>query len=332
MLSGSMVFVRLAICRQWLLWALAACLTGHLAQAQPAPAPAFTVIPLGVRGGLDESNLSAYLVAPAGSTAYVCLDAGSLRTGLEKALASKALAGSADDVLRRQVKAYLLSHAHLDHVAGLLLNAPDDAPKPIYGLASCLQTLQNDYFNWRAWPNFGNGGAAPALGKYQLLPLVPGRALGLAGTTMQVQAYPLSHGPGYESAAFLLQSGASYLLYLGDTGADELEHSQHLRELWQAVAPLVRAGQLRGIFIEASYPNEQPETQLFGHLTPRRLWQELGALGQLAGPAALRRVPLIITHRKPPARQEATIARQLAAGNALGLKLLYPVQGQRLTL
>jgi cAMP phosphodiesterase len=285
-----------------------------------------------VRGGLDESNLSAYLVAPTGSAAYACLDAGTLRTGIEKALASKVLTGASPDaVLQQQVKAYLLSHAHLDHVAGLLLSAPDDTPKPIYALGNCLQTLQNDYFNWRAWPNFGNGGTAP-LGKYQLLPLAPGQTLGLVGTMMQAQAFPLSHGPGYESAAFLLQSGGSYLLYLGDTGADELEHSQHLRELWQAVAPLVRAGQLRGIFLEASYPNEQPETQLFGHLTPRRLWQELGTLGQLAGPEALRRVPLIITHRKPPASQEATIARQLAAGNTLGMKLVYPVQGQRLAL
>lgn len=316
------------------LLALAAGLAAaHPVSAQPTPAPAFTVVPLGVRGGLDEGNLSAYLVAPAGSPAYVCLDAGSLRTGLEKALASRALVGTSPDaVLRQQVKAYLLSHAHLDHVAGLLLNAPDDAPKSIYGLASCLQILQNDYFNWRAWPNFGNGGAAPALGKYQLQPLVPGSALGLPGTALQVQVFPLSHGPGTESAAFLLQSGGHYLLYLGDTGADELEHSQRLHELWQAVAPLVRAGQLHGIFLEASYPNEQPETQLFGHLTPRRLWQELAALGQLASPEALRRVPLVITHRKPPARQEAAIAQQLAAGNALNMKLVYPVQGQRLAL
>ena len=71
-----------------------------------------------------------------------------------------------------------------------------------------------------------------------------------------MRAYPLSQGPGYESAAFLLQSQGSYLLYLGDTGADELAHSHRLRELWQAVRPLVVAGQFKALFIEASYPNE----------------------------------------------------------------------------
>ncbi len=52
------------------------------ASAQPgimAPqAPAFTVVPLGVKGGLDESNLSSYLVAAGGTDEYIALDAGTL--------------------------------------------------------------------------------------------------------------------------------------------------------------------------------------------------------------------------------------------------------------
>jgi hypothetical protein len=38
----------------------------------------FRCIPLGVEGGLIESNLPAYLLAPIGSTDFVCLDAGTL--------------------------------------------------------------------------------------------------------------------------------------------------------------------------------------------------------------------------------------------------------------
>jgi len=59
--------------------------------AQQKQSPAFKVIPLGVRGGLDESNLSAYLVAAGGTNDYICLDAGTLHHGIEKAIASHLL-------------------------------------------------------------------------------------------------------------------------------------------------------------------------------------------------------------------------------------------------
>ncbi|TGE23199.1 MBL fold metallo-hydrolase [Hymenobacter metallicola] len=310
----------------WLFLGLS-CLNPVLAQA-PA---AFTVIPLGVKGGLVESNLSAYLVAPAGSAAYACLDAGSLYTGVEKAVANRHLPAPAGEAIRTNIKAYLLSHAHLDHVAGLLLNAPDDAPKSIYGLAGCLNTVQNDYFNWRAWPNFGSGGPAPALRKYQLRELPLRQEVAVENTGLSVRAFALSHGKPYQSAAFLLRTNNSYLLYLGDTGADRVEQTIHLRELWQTVAPLLRAGQLRAVFIEASYPDSQPVSQLFGHLTPALLLEEMAALGSLAGKEALRNLPVVVTHLKPSPGHEEVIRRQLREANHLQLRLIFPEQGQLLT-
>ena len=298
---------------------------------QPAPAsPAFTVVPLGVKGGLAEGNLSAYLVAAAGSPAYISLDAGSLRPGLEKAVANHVFAAPVEEVLASAIKGYCISHPHLDHVAGLLLNAPDDAAKPIYGLAACLATLQQDYFNWRAWPNFGSGGPPPALGKYQLQALVPGQPAPFAGTPLSVQAFVLSHGRPYQSTAFLVRSRDSYLLYLGDTGADAVEQAHCLRDLWLAIAPLVRAHQLRALFIEASYPNAQPTAQLFGHLTPALVLRELAALAQLAGANALQGLPVVVTHLKPTAGSEALIKQELTQANTLQVRFIFPEQGQAL--
>ncbi|MEO6915334.1 MAG: 3',5'-cyclic-nucleotide phosphodiesterase, partial [Chitinophagaceae bacterium] len=64
-------------------------LCSSLISAQGIKKPAFKLIPLGIRGGLDESNLSCYMVSPAGSNAFVCLDAGTVRFGIEKAIASR---------------------------------------------------------------------------------------------------------------------------------------------------------------------------------------------------------------------------------------------------
>ncbi|SNC67629.1 cAMP phosphodiesterase [Hymenobacter gelipurpurascens] len=316
--------MRFSVHLSGLVWAFL--LVNPAASAQTVPS--FTIVPLGVKGGLQESNLSAYLVAPAGSSSYACLDAGTVYSGVEKAISNKVFSAPAGQVVRNQIKAYLISHAHLDHVAGLLLGAPDDTPKNIYGLQSCLTIIQNDYFNWRAWPNFGSGGNPPALKKYQLRALVPQQETAIENTTLRVQAFPLSHGKPYQSAAFLVRSGSNYLLCLGDTGADAVEQSQNLRTVWQAVQPLIKAHQLKAIFIEASYPNTQPEKQLFGHLTPALLLQEMEALGQLTGLAALRGLPVVITHIKPG--NEAIIRKQLTEANKLQLKLVFPEQGRRL--
>ena len=103
-----------------------------------------------------------------------------------------------------------------------------------------------------------------------------------------------------------------------------------LGHVWQAVQPLIKARQLKAIFIEASYPNTQPEKQLFGHLTPALLMQEMEALGHLAGPAVLRGMPVVITHLKPSPGNEALIKKQLTEANKLQLKLVFPEQGRRL--
>ncbi|PRY09985.1 3',5'-cyclic-nucleotide phosphodiesterase [Pontibacter ummariensis] len=292
---------------------------------------AFKVVPLGIRGGLDESNLSGYLVAPTGSDNYVSLDAGTLHYGLRKAVENRVFEAAPGEVLRNNVKGYLISHPHLDHLAGLIINSPDDTPKSIYGLPFMIQVLKDKYFTWQSWANFANEGDKPTLNKYQYTYLKENEATPLANTELQVRAFPLSHSSPDQSAAFLLQHNQDYLLYLGDTGADAIEGSDKLQQLWQEVAPLVKNGELKAIFIEVSFPNEQPEKQLFGHLTPRLLMSELEKLSKLTGTTALRKVPVVVTHMKPSGDNVQKIMAQLKEGNRLRLNLVYPEQGRMLT-
>ena len=302
------------------------------AQTTAVQTPAFTVIPLGVRGGLDESNLSSYLVSAAGSKDYICLDAGTLYAGIRKAIDNGTLPPPVSTTLRSGIKDYFISHPHLDHVAGLIINSPDDSAKNIYGLASCLKVLQDKYFSWQSWANFGDEGEKPQLKKYHYVTMEPGREIIADRTSLHVQAFSLSHGNPYESTAFLVRNEDAGLLYFGDTGADSVEHTDKMKKVWEAVSPLVRTGRLKAIFVEVSFPNEQPVKSLFGHLTPALLMQELGALAAITGKTSLKGLPVVITHRKPGGDQEERIRRQLLAQNPLNVKLIFPEQGRRLDL
>ena len=292
----------------------------------------FTIIPLGVKGGLDEANLSSYMVAAKGSSNYICLDAGTINTGLQKAVNNKLFTeSSAEEVQKNKIKAYFISHAHLDHVAGLILNSPNDIPKNIYGFSSVIEIMKNNYFTAKSWANFGSEGNKPILNKYTYNYLTPGKEIEIPNTELHVTPYILSHVNPYESSAFLVRNQNSYLLYLGDTGADEVEKSNQLALLWKAVADKVIAHTLKAIFIEVSFDNAIPDKALYGHLTPRLLMQEMKVLNKLSN-GQLPKVPIYITHIKPCATCEISIKKDITLSNTEGLTIKYVEQGKAIQL
>lgn len=272
------------------------------------------------------------MIAPKGSNKYVCLDAGTINAGIQKAIDHQSLKGISEEIQRKQIKGYLISHAHLDHVAGLIINSPADTVKNIYGIPSVLNILRDKYFTWDAWANFANEGEKPQLKKYTYFPLIEGNSYALEDTEMKVKAFELSHGYPYKSTAFIISHGNSDVLYLGDTGADEIEKSDKLFKLWQVIAPLINLGQLKAIFLEVSFPNEQPDKQLFGHLTPRLFFSELSKLEALTNEKAFKKVSFIVTHTKPPQQTAEKVKQQLISENVKGLKLIFPQQGRRLII
>lgn len=290
----------------------------------------FTVVPLGVKGGTDESNLSAYAVAAAGTESYVCLDAGTLHAGIQKAIDQKTWEGDATAFLRKNIKGYLISHPHFDHTAGLIINSPEDSAKYIYGTESCLTVLKEKTFSWKSWANFGNEGEEPTLNKYTYQTLEPAKETTIRNTNLFVTPYILSHVNPNESTAFLIRHNQDYLLYLGDTGSDRLEKSDKLQQLWKTVAPLIQTKKLKGIFIEVSFTNDQPDHLLFGHLTPKLLTQELEVLSSFCGKEFLENFPIVITHVKPLNDREAVIKKQLQTLNTLGVNFIFAEQGKTL--
>lgn len=312
------------------------------ATSQPAPQsaarPAFDIVALGVEGGLMEGATSAWYIARHGSERGLTCDAGTLVPGITTAIARGTFAGDAlpMDVLHNRIAAYLITHPHLDHVAGLVMASPDDTPKPIFALAEVNAALASDYFNWRAWPNMGDRGTAPLLGRYHYQDVAPGGApTTVAGTGLTVTAYPLAHG-GTLSSAFLIRAGDDALLCMGDTGPDSVEHSTRLDALWQSVAPLLRDGHLRAIIIETSYPDPRPDSELYGHLTPSHLHRELRRLAERSGDGQrMEGLPIIIGHIKPALDGTSYAIRerildQLTSRDSPPVRYILPRQGDAL--
>ncbi|HEX2885079.1 3',5'-cyclic-nucleotide phosphodiesterase [Vineibacter terrae] len=321
--------------------ALAAAAANLCLASAAMAADGFDVVALGALGGIQDGNLSAFLVRPRHDDNAVTCDAGSLVNGLRVADEKGALddvtvpAGAPHSrvghVLTSRIKGYLISHAHLDHVAGLVIASPDDSKKPIYALPGVGATLVETYFNWRAWPNFTDRGTAPQLKKYTIEALTPSVSTPIKDTAMTVTAFPLAHG-GVESTAFLIESDGDALLCFGDTGPDAVEKTTRMRDVWAAVAGRVKQRRLKAIVIEVSYANERPDNLLFGHLTPQWLLRSLRELDQLAGGNALKDLPVVISHIKyalTAEQPQKKILAELEAGNDLGVRFIMPQQGSR---
>lgn len=307
---------------------------------------AFKTIVLGSGGGIKENNLSAYLLAPANSNEFICLDGGTVYSGIERAVNSgnfydvfvpqESDASKTGYIFRVLIKGYLITHAHLDHVAGLVIASQASTKKNIYTTATTIDYLKANVFNWEIWPNFTDEGAGMNLGIFDFKTLIFEQEQRIEETNMYVKPFRLSHQNPYESTAFLIRYLDDYVLYAGDTGADELEGVNYLEEVWKAIAPIIREDKLKAIFLECSYPNEQPDSKLYGHLNPKWMIKELTHLAEITDAEkideTLKGLPVIVTGIKPSWEQggdnKYLIYKQLLVNNDLGVRFIIPEQGQ----
>ena len=189
--------------------------------------------------------------------------------------------------------------------------------------------LEQNYFNWTAWPNMLDRGPQPQLMKYHLEDLKPGETKDLSGTNMTVTPFPLNHA-GSESTAFLIESDGDAILCFGDTGPDEVQKGSNIRNIWKSVANKVKQQKLKAIILETSYPSGRPDSLLFGHMTPRWVHQTLRLLDQEAGGNVLKGLPIVVSHIKYSLTREQaqeTIRQELEDGNDVGVQFVIPEQG-----
>lgn len=304
----------------------------------------FNVVVMGCTGGPQEGNLSGYLVAPQGTDEWIALDAGSLMCGMEAALQKKSFAQvkftskeltPSGEMLTEHIKAYLISHAHLDHMAGLVLNSQVDTEKPLLGIDPTIDNIRDHLFNGRIWPNYGSEGVEPTLNKYTYHRLQLGQKVAIAETSMHVEAFLLCHPRGYPSTAYLVEHKGSYVLYFGDTSSDKMELEKHMARVWKRVAPLVKKGALKGMFLECSFPHNESHQVIYGHLDTKLMMHELNNLAEMSE-STLKGLKVIVTHRKKSIKAGADplaeIQEELTELNDLELEFVFPSQGDAITL
>ncbi len=199
----------------------------------------------------------------------VCLDAGAVAEALS--LAEQA-----------RVRAVLLTHAHLDHVASLpfLLDnvlGRRERPVEVAAPAEVIASLRRHLFNDELWPDFSRlpGGDRPAVSFRALAWEEPQPVAGLTVTPL-----PVTHV--VPACGFVVSDGGGTVIFSGDTGPTE--------RLWEAARA---AADVRALFVECSFPDAMREVAaLSRHLTPETLKAEL--------PKMPPDVPVFLYHMKPP--------------------------------
>jgi ribonuclease BN (tRNA processing enzyme) len=186
-------------------------------------------------------------------------------------------AGPPDELAR--VRHVLLSHSHLDHVAGLpvfLDTVYGLAPRPpaVWGLPHTLGCLRADVFNDRLMPDFVtlSERMPPFLTLHELTPDVP-TAVGRFTVTPLMLDHPVP------TVGFVIDDGTTSLAVLTDT-----------RPVPAVFARLAAWPRLKLVLLEASFPDHLAGlAATTGHLTA----------GQFRAAAAALGVPVRAIHVKP---------------------------------
>lgn len=193
--------------------------------------------------------------------------------------------------LYQGIESYYITHPHLDHINGMILNSPlmfeRDLPshKTLYGLEFTTNALQKHVFNDIIWPNLSNQDSSnlhiETLKESQVHKL-------RAFPNWEIIPFKLCHGTKVIdgsrvfSTVYVLRDkiNKNAVIFFGDT-----DYNQHIDEkdtgydllnsFWEYLVNNIPLNEIRGIFIECSSACNYRDEQLYGHLSPQHLIDNL---------------------------------------------------------
>jgi cAMP phosphodiesterase len=166
---------------------------------------------------------------------------------------------------RENIRNVVLSHAHLDHIAGLPLFIDDlyaDLKSPVFVYASrdVVEILERDIFNWAVYPKFSelrnDFGEVLKYEEFEYL-----KEFSING----LKFCPISVNHKVPTAGFLISDATSKIAFTSDTA--------EMDEFWKIVNAQEN---INAILIECAFPTRLEEiAKTSFHLTPNRLKTEL---------------------------------------------------------
>lgn len=213
---------------------------------------------------------------------------------------------------QKQIKHILISHLHLDHIKGIPplvdnLSGVVDHQVVVSGLFSVIDGLQKHVFNNLIFPDFFSfRGSSSSILRAQGLEVKKENVL-----SDGIIVTPILVNHTIETAGYVIRDDNAAWIYSGDTHLTE--------EIWQTAA---LTPNLRGIFMEVSYPNSMMNLAIQSkHLTPSLLAKEFKKIGKPD-------LPLFVYHMKPTVRE--TIIEEIARLEIKQVRVLE--EGEEITL
>lgn len=178
------------------------------------------------------------------------------------------LALSCTDRQRDRVRDILLTHTHLDHIAGLPLYIDDmfaslTEPICIYATRSMIEILERDVFNWAVYPRFSElANDHGTVMEYR--EITSGTAFDVKH--LSVRSVHVNHK--ILAVGYFLSSGDTTIAITGDTVETD--------EFWRVAN---ETHSLKALLVECAFPDEMEQLSVdSNHLTPSRLRTELEKL------------------------------------------------------
>ena len=181
------------------------------------------------------------------------------------AIDAGSLAMATNQVQKNQVRDVIITHAHLDHIAGLPLFLDDlfanlTEPLRVYATTEVIEVLERDVFNWSVYPRFSelendNGKVL------EYRPFSTGKAFSVGH--LCVRAVEVNHK--VPSVGLIISDGKSTFALSGDTAETD--------EFWDEINA---EENLSAVLIECAFPDKLDElARASYHLTPKALKKEL---------------------------------------------------------